>query len=80
MNDYKFAVDYSIFVFVPLGIFKILGMVKKLLIMSSSKKTVNEARLFALKLMQVRRELLNSLKYRLKLQKIDLINTNILAF
>tara|TARA_Y100000746_G_scaffold209893_1_gene199854 strand:- start:542 stop:673 length:132 start_codon:yes stop_codon:yes gene_type:complete len=36
MDDYKLAVVFSIFVLVPLGIFKTSGMVKKLQRMSSS--------------------------------------------
>ena len=36
MDDYKLAVVFSIFILVPLGIFKISGMVKKLQRMSSS--------------------------------------------
>ena len=36
MDDYKLSVVFSIFVLVPLGIFKTSGMVKKLQTMSSS--------------------------------------------
>tara|TARA_Y100000780_G_C13647674_1_gene403189 strand:- start:565 stop:696 length:132 start_codon:yes stop_codon:yes gene_type:complete len=38
MDEYKLAVVFSIFVLVPLGIFKISGMLKKLQRMSSSNK------------------------------------------
>ena len=48
MDDYKLAVVFSIFVLVPLGIFKISGMLKKLQRMPSSNKNSKPSQVLCL--------------------------------
>ena len=69
MDDYKLAVVFSIFVLVPLGIFKTSGMVKKLQRMSSSNNDSKPRWIICLGIDEVIRKRIYYLKLTSKTSK-----------